>query len=88
MADLYIYIYIYCHVSTSAVDTWQTVNIYTENITEVQKWFLPLNSGITYETNENSGTKFKKAKRSGTNKVFNPSIYYEKAFNILNYVYI
>jgi hypothetical protein len=65
-------------VSTSAIDTWQTVNIRTENVIEVLKWFLPLNSGTTYVTNENSSTKFKKAENSGTNKIFNPN------FNTIN----
>jgi hypothetical protein len=59
-------------MSTLAIDTWQTVNIYTENETEIPKWFLPINSSTTYETNENSGTKFKKTKNSDINKVFNP----------------
>jgi hypothetical protein len=58
-------------MSTSEVDTCHTINIWTENIIEVPKWFSPLNSGITYKTNEKSGTKFKKAENSGTNKVFN-----------------
>jgi hypothetical protein len=47
-------------MSTSVVDTWQTINIWTENVTEVPKWFLTINLGTTHETNENSGTKFKK----------------------------
>jgi hypothetical protein len=59
-------------VSTSAIDMWQTVNIWTKNVTEVPKWFLSINSGTTYETNKNSGTKFKKTENLGTNKVFNP----------------
>jgi len=29
-------------VSTSTVDTWQAVNIWTENITEVLNGFLPV----------------------------------------------
>jgi hypothetical protein len=59
-------------LSTSALDTWQTVNIWTKNVTEVPKWFLPLNSSTPYETNEKSCTKFKKAENLGTNKVFYP----------------
>jgi hypothetical protein len=43
-------------VSTSAVDMLQTVNIWTKNVIEVPKWFLPLNLCTTYETNENSST--------------------------------
>jgi hypothetical protein len=43
-----------------------------ENVTEILKWCLPLNSSTTYETNENSSAKFKKAENSSTNKVFNP----------------
>jgi hypothetical protein len=52
--------------------TWRVINIWMENVTEVPKWFLLLNLGTTYETNENSSIKFKKAKKSGTNNVFNP----------------
>jgi hypothetical protein len=59
-------------VPTSTIDTWQIVNILTENVTEVLKWFLPINPCTTYETNENSSTKFKKAENLGTNKVFYP----------------
>jgi hypothetical protein len=62
-------------MSTSEVETWQTLNIWTKNVTEVSKWFLFLNSSTTYETIENLSTKFKKAENSGTNKVFNPKIY-------------
>jgi hypothetical protein len=62
-------------MSTLAVDTWHIINIWTKNLTEVPNWFLPLNSGTTYETNENSSTKFEKSEKSGTNKVFNPNIY-------------
>jgi hypothetical protein len=40
------------------METCQTVNIWTENITEILKWFLPLNSSITYETNKNPCTNF------------------------------
>jgi hypothetical protein len=40
-----------------------------KNITEVLKWFLHINSGTTYETNENSGTKLKKIENSNTNKI-------------------
>lgn len=43
-----------------------------ENIIKVPKLFLPLNSGITYETKENLGTKFEKVENWDTNKVFNP----------------
>jgi hypothetical protein len=32
-------------VSTLVIDKWKTVNIWTENVIEVPKWFLPLNSG-------------------------------------------
>jgi hypothetical protein len=42
-----------------------------KNVTEVPKWFLPINSCTTYETNENSGTKFRKVENLGINKVFN-----------------
>jgi hypothetical protein len=45
-----------------------------KNETEAPKWFLLLNLGTTYETNKNSGTKFKNAENSSTNKVFNPMI--------------
>jgi hypothetical protein len=31
-----------CHMSTSAVDTWRAVKIWTENLTEVLNRFLPL----------------------------------------------
>jgi hypothetical protein len=75
-------------VSTLAVDTWQTVNIWTENVTEVLKWFLSLNPGATYETNENLGTKFKKAENSGTNKVFNPIYYYFICTYMFEYFYM
>jgi len=55
-------------VSTLAIDTWQTVNIRTKNVTEVLKWFLLLNSGTSYETNENSDTKLKKKKKKKKKK--------------------
>jgi len=61
----------------SAVDTYQTINIWTKNVTEVLKRFLPLNPCATYKTNEKSGTKFKKVESSDINKIFNPS------FNVL-----
>jgi hypothetical protein len=48
-----------------------------ENVIEVPKWFLPLNSGTAYETIENSSIKFKKDENSGTNKVFNPKYCYQ-----------
>jgi hypothetical protein len=41
-------------VSISVIDTWQTVK-YNRDI----KWVFTPNSGTTYDTNENSGTKFK-----------------------------
>jgi len=72
-------------MSTLAVDTWHIINIWTENLTEVPNWFLPLNSGTTYETNENSSTKFEKSEKSGTNKIFNPNIYIYLMFNIIHY---
>jgi hypothetical protein len=38
-------------VLTSAVDTWQTVNIWTKNVTDELNRFLTPNLGTTYETN-------------------------------------
>jgi hypothetical protein len=52
-------------------------SIWMENVIEVPKWFLPLNSGTAYETIENSSIKFKKDENSGTNKVFNPKYCYQ-----------
>jgi hypothetical protein len=50
-------------MSTSEVEMWQTLNIWTKNVTKVSKWFLFLNSSTTYETIENLSTKFKKAEK-------------------------
>jgi hypothetical protein len=49
-------------MSTSEVDTWRAVNIWTKNVIEVPNQFLPLTEVRVppYKTNENSGTKFKK----------------------------
>jgi hypothetical protein len=62
-------------MSTSGVDTWQTVNIWTEKKCNksTKVVFIPkLTYNAPMKQNENSSTKFKKAENSGTNKVFNP----------------
>jgi len=46
-------------VSTSAVDTWKAIKIWTENLTKVSNEFLLLTQVLPYNSNENSGTKFK-----------------------------
>jgi hypothetical protein len=52
-------------VSTSEVDTWQTVNFWTKKLTEVLIWLFPKIDVSSMMRNETQGLKNKVVKTQG-----------------------